>query len=76
VIAGASILSLTAIARLAERHVRARGAVDVDELLELLTLAAGGTSVAARDRAEAGLRLAVIGERLRLDRAATIAMPL
>lgn len=61
-------MSLTALARIAERYVRAQGSVDAQDLVALLTEAANGN----RERAEAGLRLAIIGRRVFLDRGATI----
>lgn len=66
-----SMLSLTALARIAEREVRDWGPLDVDQVIDHLTVAAGMDT----ERAEAGLRLAVIGRRLELDRDATLRMP-
>lgn len=62
-----TILSLTAIARVAERHVRTRGPQTSEDLLALLA-----TVAADPDRAQAGLRLAVIGGRLELDADGTL----
>lgn len=65
-----TILSLTALARIAERHVRTRGPIATNDLRDLMT-----TVAADVDRAEAGIRLAVIGGRLELDRDATLRIP-
>ena len=62
-----TILSLTALARIAERHVRQHGPTDVDQVIDAVELA-----VLDRDRATAGVRLAIIGGRLVLDRDATL----
>jgi hypothetical protein len=56
-----TLLSLPAIARVAERHVRQRGPATRDQLL-----AWTATVDVASDRAEAGLRLAVTCGRLEL----------
>lgn len=65
-----TILSLPALARHAERHVQTHGPVTVADLLALLTPRA-----ADPERAEAGIRLAVVGGRLVLDRDATLRTP-
>jgi hypothetical protein len=65
-----TILSLPALARAAEHHVEQHGPTSVDDLLAVLTRRA-----ACPDRAEAGIRLAVIGGRLELDRDATLRTP-
>jgi ATP-dependent protease Clp ATPase subunit len=66
----ATILSLPALARVAERYVREHGTSDVDQVVDHLVLAANFD----RERAQAGLKLAVIGRLLVLDRDATIAL--
>jgi hypothetical protein len=56
-----TILSLSATARIAERHVRQHGPTSRDALITWLQ-----SVDVARDRAEAGLRLAEISGRLEL----------
>lgn len=66
-IANATMLSLTALSRIAVRFVRERGPVDAGDLVDHVTSACGD-----RERAEAGIRLALIGGRVVLDRDATV----
>jgi hypothetical protein len=60
-------LSLPALSQLAEQNIAWRGPLTTDELVQLLAHRAG-----AIDRAQAGVRLAVITGRLTLDRDATV----
>ena len=65
-----TILSLPAIARLAERQVRTDGPTTATDLIAWLV-----TVDVERTRAEAGVRLAVMGGRLALDRGGVLAIP-
>jgi hypothetical protein len=62
------LLSSTALSRIAERTVRQHGPTDIAALVDHLALAAHGDT----ERAEAGIRLGIIGQRLELDRGATV----
>lgn len=62
-----TVLSLTALARIAERHVREHGPADAEDVVDHLFLACGD-----RERAQAGVRLALLGQRITFDRDATV----
>jgi hypothetical protein len=66
-----TLLSLTALARIAERYVREHGPADAQDALDHVALAAN----LDRERAEAGIRLALVGRRLVLDKGAVLRCP-
>lgn len=65
------MLSLPALAAIATRYVRQHGASDADQVVDHVALAANFDT----ERAQAGVRLALIGRRLVLDRGGVLRLP-